>query len=134
MESKSPAPREAVRKWSTWAILAEPYLDTENTQEYKDALMAELRERGITGFSLLWRRVITASGLWWNVLWWEWALFDGRDIAYGWALNLVLLGALIIPWFFGWIYGLVFFIVGLLAVRPFLKVIVRVLWGKMVEP
>ena len=118
-------PREAVKKWTTWAILAEPYLDTEHDQEWKDALKAELRERGVKGFSLRWRQGIAATGLWWNIFWWEWMLFDGRDIAYGWFLNLAFFGAAIIPWFFGWIYGLIFFVSWLIIAAPILRVLMR---------
>ena len=37
---------------------------------------------------------VAAAGLWWNVLWWEWADLNGRDIALGWASNLIVFGVI----------------------------------------
>lgn len=133
MDSKSPTPREAVRRWDTWQILAEPYLDTENSQEWKDALAAELKERGITGFSLYWRRAMTVSGLWWNVLWWEWAILGKRDIVLGWTLNLAIISSCVIAWLFGWIPGAITLVVWLILTRPMLSLFFKVLSRKRIR-
>ena len=102
---------DAVSRWSTWAILAAPYLDTEHDPEWKEAFAQELQRRGITGFALYWRNVVAAGGLWWNIIWWEWALFDGRDIALGWAQNLAIIAVIVISFLFGWVAGVITLIV-----------------------
>src|SRR5579859_7124804 len=118
MESQSSTPSEVVKKWGTWQILAEPHLDTEHTQEWKDALASELERRGITGFALRWRQWAAAMGLWWNVLWWEWGLLDGKDIILGWMLNFAVILPCVIAWFFGWVPGIVTLVAWLILTRP----------------
>jgi len=70
---------------------------------------------------LYWRRLVTAGGLWWNVIWWEWALLDGKDIFLGWAQNLaIIITPLLIGGLFGWIFGVVALVVMLILLRPLL--------------
>ena len=121
MDAQESNPIEVVKRWDTWEILGAPFLDTEHDKEWKEAFKTELKRRGITGFSLLWRQVITAGGLWWNILWWEWAILGGKDIVLGWAFNFALVLPIIIGMMFGWISGIVTLVIWLIVMRPLLR-------------
>lgn len=115
------SPSEVVKRWDTWKILGAPYLDTEHDPEWKEAFQAEFKRRGITGFALRWRQIITALGLWWNVIWWEWGSLGKQDIIFGWASNFVVISPIVVGFMFGWIPGVLIFFVWLLMARSLLR-------------
>ena len=103
-----PTPRELVANWTTWAIVADPFLDTDNS-DFAPARKEELEARGISGIKLTIMRLIAAFGLWWNIIWWEWGHFDGSDIALGWALNICLLAGVATAFFINVLAGILLF-------------------------
>jgi hypothetical protein len=74
---------------STMALIGQRYLDTRHSREYLERLEAELRRRDVTGARRLGLEYLACSSLWWNILWWEWANLDERDVRLGWGMNLV---------------------------------------------
>lgn len=77
---------------STFSIIGERYLDTEHDQEYIAQLEMELRSRGVTGFRRMFFEYLAASGLWWNIMWWECFSLDEKDVREGWRLNAIIFG------------------------------------------
>lgn len=80
-------------KCTTGQLVCMPFLDTDVSDDLPRA-NAELARRGIGPVLRTILRAIAATGLWWNVLWWEWCALDFRDVLIGWASNLVLLALL----------------------------------------
>lgn len=132
MDAQQSNPIEVVKRWGTWEILGAPFLDTEHDKEWKGAFVNELKRRGITGFSLRWRQVITAGGLWWNIMWWEWAVLGSKDIALGWAFNFALILPIIIGIMFGWISGTVALVIWLIVMKPLLRLFSKVAMARNV--
>jgi len=99
-------PSDLVATWSTWELLAFPYLDTD-LPDFAEAAKLELESRSISPTRLALLRAATAGGLWWNVLWWEWVSLDGTDVAHGWLLNLSLVIALVVGLFWGLLAAIV---------------------------
>jgi hypothetical protein len=60
--------------------------------EYIAQLESELGRRGVVGFKRGVLEYLTASALWWNIIWWEWVALDGRSVLLGWIQNLIVLG------------------------------------------
>jgi hypothetical protein len=77
---------------STFSLIGERYLDTQHDPSYIARLEAELERRGIVGLRRVLYEYVAASGLWWNVFWWNWCSLNERDVRLGWTLNLVLFG------------------------------------------
>lgn len=98
---------------STFSIIGDRYLDTQHEQTYIESLEAELRSRGVTGIYRWILEYIAASGLWWNILWWDWSSLNEKDVKIGWVQNLVLFGlaTLIISFMFGVFAGISAFLV-----------------------
>ncbi len=89
---------------STFSLIGDRYLDTQFQPEDIARIEQELRTRGIVGAKRWIVEYIAASGLWWNIIWWEWIDLDGRDICIGWLYNLITGSALFVfaSYFFGW--------------------------------
>ena len=109
MTATSVPPPEVVSRWDTWQIIATPFLDTKFPADFRAAFRDELKSRGVTGRAFVWRWLIAAGGLWWNVLWWEWGALGRRDIIFGWISNFLLAIALVVAYFTHWAIGVIFF-------------------------
>lgn len=73
-----------------FALIGERYLDTQHDGEYIAKVEAELKRRGIVGAKRAALEYLAASGLWWNLFWWEWVSLGARAVLVGWISNLVL--------------------------------------------
>ncbi len=100
---------------STFSLIGERYLDTELDERDIHYLEQELRQRGVVGWRRWWREYLAATGLWWNVFWWEWQELNEDHIQYGWRLNFgvigipcLFIGLMTVLW-----WGLALFIVAL---------------------
>jgi hypothetical protein len=76
---------------STWSLISEPFLDTD-MPEWIYRANKTLKERGYSKNQILLLRIFAGTGLWWNIIWWEWGHFDGWDILQGWGCNSILIG------------------------------------------
>ena len=111
----------------TWSILAESWLDTSIGTENRTEMRRLLAEEGIVGSRLLRRKLFTAAGLWWNILWWEWAYLGWEDIVFGWLLNGCLLLSVLVALASHWSVGLVAFVLlKVLARKAMPQVLARV--------
>src|ERR1700748_374201 len=108
---------------NSWSIIAEPFLDTSHDAEWRMAARAELANRGIKGFNRYLRVAFAGLGLWWNFFWGEWAGFGLRDILWGWAHNLILIGCICIGIWYYWIVGIEAFIPMIWLLRQTLKLL-----------
>jgi hypothetical protein len=70
---------------------------------------AELASRGIKGLNRYLHVAFAATGLWWNVFWWEWAYFDLEHIVWGWTLNFILIGCICVGISYHWIVAVAAF-------------------------
>ena len=100
-------------KQSTFSIIGERYLDTQHDDAYIEKLEQELERRKIKGFKRFLYEYIAASGLWWNIFWWEWCDLNEKDIKYGWIQNFAFFGTIsaILTFMFNFWGGLGAFIV-----------------------
>jgi len=80
-----------LRDLSTFELIGQRYLDSWHEAAYVQQLELELKARGVIGVRRWLYEYAAASGLWWNVLWWEWIRLDGNDVRRGWIHNIVLL-------------------------------------------
>jgi len=89
--------------------------------EFRAACRSELQNRQISALRMLALRLVTAGGLWWNIFWWEWGILDGRDIAFGWMSNVVVLAALTVGFCIHWTVGVLTLAVFVPLVRKLTK-------------
>jgi len=83
-------------RFSFWESLGEPFLDTEDPVGSHKADQL-LRVHGYSRLEIfLWRR-IAGTGLWWNVIWWEWVSLGLPDFTRGWSNNCFLMAIVIMP-------------------------------------
>ncbi len=79
-------------KKSLFSLLGEQYLDSQHDRRYLAGLEAELSERGIVGWRRWFLEYIAASGLWWNIFWWQWCELNGTHVRRGWLQNVLVFG------------------------------------------
>lgn len=116
MPQSAPPENYSLGGQNSWSIIAETFLDTSHDVDWYVDARAELARRGIKGFNRYLCVGIAGAGLWWNIFWWEWALFTWKHLVYGWTLNAVLILSVIISVTWHWYIGVpCFFILGFLA-------------------
>lgn len=98
---------------STLALIGDRYLDTQHDADYIATVESELKRRGVTGIKRFVLEYISASSLWVNIILWEWEELDGKDVAFGWATNLVVYGATFL--FFSYVFSVEVGLYGILA-------------------
>lgn len=90
------SPEEELKRWldnkhSSFSLLAEPFLDTDDPESEYTADRV-LEARGYPPFLQSILRKVLYTGLFWNhVLWWDWVQLSFSDFLIGWALNLFIL-------------------------------------------